>query len=255
MTEKMNSVVEEYRRVGRANTQAVVDNMPDRVRLVESMFDAYARVERWFHWVSSEYQEITAIRRPVKSAMTLCYKSSLAIFCAYELTRHGFYGAAAPLLRQSYEALVIGKYCSLARTETLHERWLRGQSVFIGREILNKVAKADPEPLRLLWGELSQISYLSVYSRQLDLDFARNKSMVGANLVLIMMLIECTYHLLSTHVATPRARYYVKAYGKGADLARLARELKPLFRKAREHLSSRALQAVTCYKRKWTLSS
>ena len=255
MPEKRDRATEEYRRHWEANGTQIAEALGDRLKLIEATFDTYAAVERYFHWVAVRDDGITAIRTPLKSAMTLCYKSSLAIFSAYELTRHGFHGSAAPLLRQSYEALMIGKYCALVETELLHEQWLRGDPVLIGRDILRHIRSPDPEPLRVLWRELCQITHLSIYAQQYDLSFSHNETAVAASLVIIMMLLECTYHLLGSYVISPTTQYYAVRYGKATDLIQLRRELKSCFAKSREHLSSDAVRAVNCYKRRWTLIS
>jgi len=253
MSEKKSRATEEYRRQWEANEKQIGEALGDRLKLIEATFDAYAAVERYFYWVALHHVGVTAIRMPVKSAMTLCYKSSLAIFSAYELARHGFHRSAAPLLRQSYEALVIGKYCALAKTESLHEQWLRGDPVLIGGDILRQIRSPDPEPLRVLWRDLCQITHLSIYAQQLGLEFSLNETKVAATLVIIMMLLECTYHLLGSYVITPRTQYYAVVYGKATDLAQLRRQLRSCFAKSRQHLSRGAVRTVHCYKRRWTL--
>ncbi len=255
MGEKKGSAIEEYRRRWESNEQQIAEALGDRLKLIEATFDAYAAVEHYFHWVAVRDDGITAIRTPLKSAMTLCYKSSLAIFSAYELARHGFHGSAAPLLRQSYEALMIGKYCALAETESLNERWLRGDPVLIGRDIFHQICSPDPEPLRVLWQELCQITHLSIYAQQYDLAFSRNETAVASSLVVIMMLLECTYHLLGSYVITPISQYYAVRYGKATDLTQLRKQLRSCFVKSRDHLSRDAVKAVNCFKRRWTFVS
>lgn len=250
-----NSAIGTYRRLWRANARAAARVMGDRLTLVESMFDAYAGIERHFHWVASKSEEFTHIRSPVKCAMTLCYKSSLAIFSAYELTRHGFYGSAGPLLRQSYEGLLIGKYCCLAKTRSLHDRWIGGEPVFVGRDVLRKIRDPNPEPLHHLWQDLCEISHSSIYFQQVALEFGQNAFMVGGAFVFIMMLLECTYHLLGSYVMTSTTRHYAQSYGKAQDIPALVKKLKCCFRKSREDLAPGAVRAVCCYKRKWTLVS
>jgi hypothetical protein len=70
-----------------------------------------------------QWLEPYAAVNEVQRLLTPCFhKGLLSLYVAQSLTFEGLYGSARPLMRQAFEFLVIGKFCSAHRTSEVFDK-------------------------------------------------------------------------------------------------------------------------------------
>lgn len=186
--------------------------------------------------------------------LTSFHKGLIDLGSSFMLTRKGLYGPARPLMRQAFEAAVIGKFCSISGTRTLHDKWMDGREVRLSRDVFSQISSPSPAPMQRLWRELSGLTHATIYAGQLGLTIRDEEGLRATwlNVCFIVMLAECLYHLFSTHLVTKSAWYFHGFYAD-KDGARTAasRFKQHLSAAKREMLRPDAVRLTATYRAKW----
>ena len=191
---------------------------------------------------------------PVNKILLLAIHRNFISFCAVlDLTRRGLYGPARMILRHIYEGLVIAKFCALSSDRKVFERWEQGEYIPLTNEILNKIKTPDPDPFRKLWKVLCAFTHATVFSHQEILDARKNLDEIVITFQITRALLECNYHLLVRHFATPSMQYFEKAYGDGHEVPDLKIKLRKLFAHSHMHMFPPFNKFVITYRRSWIL--
>lgn len=141
------------------------------------------------------------------------HKNFFLFYSAINLTKSGLYGPAGTLLRPIFESLYIAKYCALAKSELLFEKWRDGEYIHITNEVFNRIKNTDFSETRALWKALNQLSHATVYAQQISATYEEIKVEIGICLSLVQVLIVLNHHLLTQHYLTPQVIRYTKIYG------------------------------------------
>jgi len=136
------------------------------LKIIEKVISLHAELNSYFY-VHSEvikklglkYDENIVLNNVLINHIYL----SLSIF---ELLKKGYYGSARVLLRQSFEMLVLGKYCELYANE--RKSWKMGEASTAGRilnELKSKNKKVD-ELINLWKKELCKFTHATPFAQQ-----------------------------------------------------------------------------------------
>lgn len=188
-------------------------------------------------------------------AFWLFHKNLVAFTGALELIRLGLFGPARPLLRSIFEGQLLAKYCVLSGAEDLARRWREGRVIYVGKEVFRKIAEPDIRPLEEFWGLLSDYSHASIlaHQRTLDVREPEHHGELTLTVVFLQMLVECNYHVLSTHLLTDSINYYARHYGRQYTIPQQRREARELMRSFRDRYAVEARLVVEIFKRRWIL--
>lgn len=183
----------------------------DDLRLLEAALDdAYA--------YSTEHvplMEVVPELQPNEAWQVVvpCYHLALfSLATAVFLTKSGFYGPAHSQMRLAFEALIIGKYCSVEPQSDVYDRWVDGVDLYFSNSVLKKIKKPDLAETRILWKRLCQKSHATIWSGQPDLQLADRLDDARFNLTVIGILLRWLSHLHVGHIVTPSVAYYGRRY-------------------------------------------
>lgn len=239
-----------------ANRKLIAGHAGERLRVIGEIIDLQYTIASNYVWLieSPIRPRLSDVYRVLFSCV---HKNLVGLMSAVAMTEVGLYGPPRSLLRHAFEALVIAKYCSLRPTDDTYDRWLDGKQVFISNGILKKLVRPKPDALQEFWGLLSGYTHSSIYALQPDFDVPADVYQVQLNVVFILMLLECNYHILSQHLITASMRYYVARYGSQDEPHRhnLRKRLRALFARARDFMQPGAKQLVRDFTAKWALKA
>ncbi len=193
---------------------------------------------------------------------SLFHRNFFHVFSAMKLTLSGFYESARPLLRCTFESLMISKFCHICENDHVMKKWDSGQTVYFANSILKKIESPDTKPFYEFWALICEHSHATKNSMQdsIDLKSKDEQNNVKANLVMLNILLECNYHLLNTHLITKELAYMDKFYSTGFepklrdyDTPELKKRAHIQFKKNRAFLSPESIKLIAAYKRQWII--
>ncbi len=238
----------EFKLVICSNTSTIEEKQKAYLKIIEDLFDCqqqlfdvHLRLASMFHGVDK-----------TQILFSSYYRNIITLLSAIELTKQGFQESARIVMRQVFEFLFIGKYTSISKDEKYLRYWLRGGLVDISKQILSKVTIPSNHSFLTLWRLLCQWNHATRHSQQSSLKYEDIEEELLGNLSIIIILLECNYHLLTKHYITPSALKLGKRYGK---------ERVPNSMSVRKNISRIIMQAVSKegrdlirdYKRIWAL--
>lgn len=183
------------------------------------------------------------------------HKNLFTFYSAYELTKKGLFGPARPLLRYSFESLMISKFCSLSKDENLFDRWEKGETIYFSNSILKKIVKPDVDVFKEFWKMMCQFSHATIYAQQVIMNWEENQGEILSNLVFLKILLECQYHLLTSHIVTSSMQYYAEVYSDIDQLKKKKSEIRELFKESKKSMLPIPKKIISSYKNTWTIKT
>lgn len=184
---------------------------------------------------------------------TCFHKTLLSLYAAHDLSVDGLYGVARPHLRQSFESLMIAKFCAIDPQSDVYDKWVDGHDLYFTNAILKKLLRPTATGFSEVWRVLCQWSHASIYANQITLDLDTTREQVSLNLALIAVFLNFTSHLLKTHILTPSLKYYARRYGEEAQDMQADVRLKAALHTLKESMGKDSRALVIDYKAKWQL--
>jgi len=181
----------------RTNTQIVKKNLRPEQKLIDSIIDRQYRIASYYYLSLTPRAGIDT--GPMSSLLFSCFHKNLISFVGtIVLTQQGLYGPARPLLRQSFEALMIAKYCSLNGSHELYNKWAQGEkSIFLTSDVLRNISDPDHSIFDDFWKMMCEYSHATIFSQQVSFSPPDMIVQSKLNYDLTLILLECNYHVLS----------------------------------------------------------
>ena len=100
---------------------------------------------------------------------------------------------------------------------------------------------------------MSSYSHATIYAQQVGLNTASAPNEVPLNFVYLKTLLDCQYHLITSHLVTPSMRYYERLHADEGDVSRLKQKMKALLVESRQGLLKRPREVIRNYRATWEL--
>ena len=238
-------------------TQAKVrEEFGERIDLIEQTLNADYAIGAYY--MPMVFHENLVGFHPQRDILTSAYHRNLfALYASFELTSRGLFGPARSVLRHVFESLIVAKFCALSSVPSVHTKWQQGQTIYFTNSVLNKIRNPSPTIFKEFWGIMSEFVHASVYAQQMSFDWQHLHDNVPFTLDLILALIECHYHILTSHIATPSVRYYTEyalrhtAHDNDFDIAQTRNAIRSLFSAAKKSTKPFFRRLIKDYKRTW----
>jgi hypothetical protein len=239
--------------VGARNQQNLKRAIGDDLALASHLLDdLHAIASHYIPWLIGFPG---TVQNPASRLLLTCFhKSLINLGCALSLTERGFYGPARPLMRQAFEAVVIGKFSSVTKSTRVHDNWFDGRDVYLTPDVFNRIKSPSPSPMRGFWRELSTVTHATIYASQIKLAIRDEEGLreLWLNLAFLAVIAECLYHLLLTHLVTKSARYFQGFYANKEEPRRLAFSFKNDLRSLKHKLLTPfAIKVAANYRAAW----
>lgn len=144
------------------------------IKMIISLFNHQYRIAREYLWSIEALPETRT--ETTQILLTAYLKNIISIFSAFRLTNSGLFGPARVIMRNSFEFLILSKYCSLSSNNNLLKKWERGNpKISLRNDVLNKIKKPDTKEFIDYWGLLCKYSHASIYSIQPILKITENE--------------------------------------------------------------------------------
>lgn len=183
---------------------------------------------------------------------TAFLKNLLTIQSAIILTNKGLYGPARILLRNIFEFLLIAKFVSITHKLSLIKKWDESGNISVSKEVFRKISKPDIKELKKFWSLLCKYSHSTIQSVQGSMDLRKETTQIRLNYVFILLLLECNYHLLNTHILSDSSKYYTLEYsGEAEKIQKLRQDIKNLFKQINKKNTKGTKSLIYTYKRTW----
>jgi hypothetical protein len=247
--------VELVESIEKKNTRFIDDEHGLELAMIQSILNCMYAITSEFAWELINPQ-IAAHNKARTILFSTIHKNQIAIYTSLKLTRLGLYGPARSMLRHVFVALLTAKFCSVSDDASVFSKWKEGNTVFLSNGVLKKLQKPDTEPFKDFWGLLSEYSHATIYAQQVALNARSTEEDITLNFVFIRILIDCQYHLLSSHLITPSMKYYTLRYRRNKDpLPELRLNMKRLLQESRATLLEHPKSIIDNYRSKWVLST
>lgn len=233
-----------------ANTDLVADHLTEMVGRIERVMDLQHEIANQHFWVLAGLTGPSQVTRLHVSAFV---RDLVQLYSALELSRRGLVVPARTLMRHTFESVVIAKFCSISADDRVLQRWLSGEIIYFSKAILQKIVAPSPAPLQKFWTVMSSFSHATREAQQHEIDVAAMWDRVVLNLQFIELLLECTYHTLSTHTITSSMVYYSKMYHPNYQAPQLREEARSLMRQARSEWGDQLKELGDTFRRRWVL--
>lgn len=185
---------------------------------------------------------------------TAYMKSTLGIYASYDLTIKGLFGPARSLFRYVFEFLLIAKFCSITEDFDLFKKWEGGGKISIQKQIFNNIEKPKMEEMNNFWESLCRYTHATIYSMQPNFNIKGNEKDIQINLIFILLLLECNYHLLNVHYANSSRMYFTK-YFKNDEVQKLRKEIRFILNHYKKRLTPSSKRLVMEYCANWKMKS
>jgi hypothetical protein len=181
------------------------------------------------------------------------HKTLLSLHTSHELTLDGLYGLARPHLRHAFESLMIAKYCSCDPDSDVFDRWIDGMDFYFTNGVLKKLSAPGIGQFDEVWSLLCKWSHATIFANQMSTDLESTGEQTGVNLAVIGALLECTHHLLNSHILTPTIKYHGERFDDDLMIAQARMRLNLNFTVLREIRGSVSRKLVKEYRSTWRL--
>lgn len=185
---------------------------------------------------------------------TALHKNFYIIYSANDLLKKGLYGSSLVLLRQSFEFLMISKFCAISKDYNLYNQWENGKHINMKNLILNKIKKPNVEKLNDFWKYLCNVNHSSIYSQQVDLIWKNQIDSINSTFIYIRILLEWHYHLLNSIYLTKKIKYYFEYYDDKNIMKKCKLDITNLFKLTKKNYSKEAKSLVWIYKASWEIT-
>lgn len=220
--------------------------------LIKIMDNSY-RLKSYHLWL---FQNSHLTELPKNSTVILAaiHKNFFLLHSALNLTRRGMYGPARTLLRQSFEFLVIAKFCSISEDSRIYGLWENGETIYFTRGVLNKIVKPEISELKDFWSLLSEFSHSTSSSQQTVIEWSGSETEIYLTLTFVHALVECQYHLLNSILITRNIRSFALRYANRVEITALRESNKILLAEIRRIAGKKTQKLIRCYCGRWEIS-
>jgi hypothetical protein len=242
-----------------ANTAACEEmvnrHLGEDVELARRLLDANYGLACHYMWFDRA-PHIALPSKHITVSFAAFHKGLLMLSSCIDLTQRGFYGSARPLLRHTYEFLMIAKFCCVSPDNRVYDRWQKREVVYFTNAILKKISSPDMSPLADLWNELNELTHATRVSSQVDLHFPNIARDVQANLALIQVMADWLAHILTTHIITTSMRQVTRQYTSvPSALAAAWPGLKAELKASKGRHSLKSQRLIETFRKKWIVNS
>ena len=260
------SLASKFDELVKKNTEYFSSKAQEHIQGSRELLDVQCRIASRFvgWWLATDFM---GNRKGYKELMhllfSLLHRNFFTFYSALMLTVSGFYESARPLLRYIFESLMISKFCHICDDDRVIKKWDYGETIYFANSILKKITYPDARPFYEFWSLICEHSHATKASLQLSLELESEDELknVAANLALLNALLECNYHLLNTHLISPKLAYMDKFYStsitpklRDYETPGLRKRAHVQFNKNRAFLGTKSIKLITAYKRKWIIT-
>ena len=238
--------------------QSISGEFSERVNLIATILNLDYKIAGFY--MPMLLKPNMAYKNPRTAILISAYHRNLFAFLgSFEISKQGLFGPARSILRHIFESLVTAKFCSLSKDDKVYSQWKNGEAVYFGNGVLKMIVKPDTQSLNEYWKILSEFSHATIYAQQFSLSWEHVSPNTQFTWDIILALLECHYHLLISHLATPSVKYYTE-YSFRLINQKLVDELKSskslikdLFKKSKVEMHPSLKRLANDYKRTWQI--
>lgn len=251
-------IIDKFNDLIKINERLISEHEKDQINGIENLVNIQYETASYFFgfWLHRKMPLRKGHKELMPLLFSLFYRNFVSYFSALKLTVNGLYMPARPLLRNIFESLMIAKFCNINDDVRVMKKWNLGETVYFVNSILKKITIPNPMPFYDFWGHICEYTHATKSSLQILLEFEKEENIDGVseNLAMINTLLECNYHLLNTHLITPRLGYMAKLYtAMDYRIPELRKEAHSQFKRNRKYLGSESIKLISAYKRKWQI--
>jgi hypothetical protein len=241
---------EELNTIFKYNESMINGHLEKQIQHFTSLFDVQQElIKNHIPGILDPYYGITPFKQVVLQSY---FKNSDLLFTSSNLIIQGHFGAARIIMRQIFEFLLIGKYCCLTKKEGFINRWLDGKQINIYDEAIKKLLKPDKKEFDDFWIMICNFTHATTFSNQGSFNFKDNKDEITGTYYILLMLLCCNYHLLSSCVLDSKLIYRSNIFGehrmRNADLKVKAREI---ITEVKKELAPKGIALIKTYCGSW----
>ena len=104
-----------------------------------------------------------------------------------------------------------------------------------------------------LWDLLRSYSHSSIYSQQIVIDWKTHSADIAGNFIFLRLLLECNYHLLSSHLINSTMRYYSEKYGDRNYIRSLKKGMRDIIKESKKNMQIEPRKFIYTYKKSWKI--
>ena len=246
------------------NTELFSRTNQDSIAGVRELLDIQCKIASGFigWWLSPRMPCRKGHTELMPLMFSLFHRNFFNVYSALKLTLSGFYESARPLLRCTFESLMISKFCHICEDNQVMKKWDSEQTIYFANSILKKIEYPDTKPFHEFWALICEHSHATKNSMQVSIELKSKDEQdnVKENLAMLNALLECNYHLLNAHLITPELAYMDKFYSTRVrpiiieyDTPKLKERAHIQFKKNRAFLGRESIKLISAYKRNWVI--
>ncbi|MCW8929105.1 MAG: DUF5677 domain-containing protein [Gammaproteobacteria bacterium] len=234
------------------NNVQIESNCTKEINRLKECFNYQYELASQYMWLID--CPVAARISPVNKVITPCFhKSLISLISAYHLTKQGLWGAARPLIRHAFESLIIAKYCSVNNESEVFDKWVDGVDLYFSNAILKNIKNPSNEQFKHFWKLLCHFSHSTVFASQPDFYIKPYVDDIRVNFVFIEMLMECSYHLLISHIITSDMKYYQSRYKDKDRASELRQLLRTNYSLSKKSMTVGAKTFIKNYRATWSI--
>ncbi|MGH1431614.1 MAG: hypothetical protein ACRBB4_10880 [Neptuniibacter sp.] len=232
--------------------QLISTNFSEEIMRIESSLNYQYELASHYVWLIDS--PIAVNISEVNDVLLPCFhKSMIGLTTAFHLNKQGLWGAARPLIRHTFESLIIAKYCSVNNDSEIFDKWVDGIDIYFTNGLLKKIKNPATDEFSRFWGVMSDFSHSTAYALQPDFNVNDHKHDISVNFGFIEMMLECKYHLLISHLITNEMKYYQARYKNQARARELRKLLTANYSKSKKGMAKAARRLIKDYRCSWVV--
>lgn len=242
---------EDFRSTEEHNTLVINKNFQVEIELFKCFFDIQNElllnhingfVDPYYHM--KDYEKII-----VQSFI----KTNHLLYTSLSLTCSGNFGASNILQRQIFEYQVLGKYTFTTKEEKMIQKWLDGNQFDIYDKVIKRLNQPSKDNFHHFWRRLCVQCHATTSSHQIEFKASPNEEYIHESLIIILMLLRCNYHLLTSCLLTNKLIYRSEHYfNKKKENASLKSEARLLKKRILSLLSISGKNLIKDYESTWS---
>lgn len=187
--------------------------------------------------------------------LSAIYKNFYIFYSSLELLKKGFFGSSRVLLRQSFEFLILGKFCAITNNHKVFENWQDGKTVYFSNEVLKKISKPNTNEIKQFWIVLCKYAHSTSASQQINLNWDDNKKDINLTFSFIILLLDCHYHLLNSILLPNAIKSFINYHDYDGKIKKCRYEINEIFKHRRKIYGEGTKRLVKDYKSTWEINS
>ena len=260
-----NSAIELFDKKIQENIVGIRERLSKQILNAEKLIDLQCKIASFYTgwWSQESLHVLKGTQRLTPLLFSAFHKNIFSLYSALRLSTSGLYGPARPILRNTFEWLMISKFASISEKTKVLEKWNENKTIYFSNSVLKKIKDPDPEPFSTFWSIVCEHSHATRAAMQITLDIDNEGTHldIAGNVAIVNALIECNYHLLNTHLITSEFEYMGKYYyGRAVydmpeyKVPEFRKQAHFIFKTNRKFFKKDAVKLIAAYKRKWKLS-